>query len=149
MIRTHHLVCQRVHSLGFMNGCVYHVIFFSCRNSSDITMSLYDFHILFVWVSIWLAYVCVHGINLKDQNDVKIGGKTAIPLKFWYSMSLTKWKYLCMSEPLFSQCHFDTRVNLPKYEGICMVHRPKWHHKKQKNCKFFTLLVFTRIWDSH
>ena len=44
--------------------------------------------------------------------------------------------------------HIDTRANLPKYEGSCMVYRSKWY-RKQKYRQIPPPISIETMWEPH
>ena len=58
------------------------------------------------------------------ENDIKNESDAC-------SVSLNERIFMYLSHYL-SQCHLDIGINVPRYEGPCMVYRHEWYHKELK-----------------
>ena len=61
------------------------------------------------------------------SKNLPMGVKIVITVKFSYLVGISRSENLCIPDAILNR--IDTRANLPKYGGSCMVYRPEWYRK--------------------
>ena len=83
---------------------------------------------------VWVTSECMVSIININDNNIYVGVTIVVPTGFWaYYVKVRKSLHtLTIIRGNTISNHIDTRVSLPKHEGVYMVYRPERYTSKKK-----------------
>ena len=86
------------------------------------------------------------------SRNLPVRIKIVAPVKYWCLVGITRWQNLLYTWVIIwvntILIHIHTRAILPRYEGSCMVYRPKWYRKQK--CRHIPIPYwYQEMWNSH